>query len=408
MKKYLSFIFCYLCCILLFVSCTKDTEKDGTSQPFAKAIEMIVHTVKDEPTDVSQSRGISSKYNDFDLVYDPDVIYLHIVGSDAAVKIPLYNKICSSEVCKCFSYYLEKFEDGSARITPLLEDGTPASTSLDIPAGSKLYFSSIEEAIWELPVTENREGYTFYQRNKDVNIEVYRSVENFSIDQLAGDIESLIMGRACAGFNVFTLFYDGDEYDKATDNDEEITLEPGEFETIMGSPLSTWYIKLYIGGSALTDVYDLGTMTSVDEDASGYYSTGNIGADYFVPFFYKKSSIDDYSVKCYGYYTSNGDQLLVPTTGEEMNIYVLIKHWEGDGEPGADWLASNENALYTEIDLDHYSHPINNKFYTFGLFMSIQWFKKAWDSYAQSSVSRTANGMYYFPSEDAKVICEQY
>jgi hypothetical protein len=40
--------------------------------------------------------------------------------------------------------------------------------------------------------------------------------------------------------------------------------------------------------------------------------------------------------------------------------------------------------------------------------MSIQWFKKAWDSYAQSSVSRTANGMYYFPSEDAKVICEQY
>ena len=84
----------------MFVSCTKDTEKDGTSQPFAKAIEMIVHTVKDEPTDVSQSRGISSKYNDFDLVYDPDVIYLHIAGSNDKVEIPLYKKTCSSEVCK--------------------------------------------------------------------------------------------------------------------------------------------------------------------------------------------------------------------------------------------------------------------------------------------------------------------
>ena len=408
MKKNLSFIFCYLCSILLFVSCTKDAEKDGISEPYAKAVEMTVHTVKDEPADMTKSRGITSKYNDFDEVYDPNFIYLHVIGSDAAVKIPLYTKTCSSTKCKCFSYYLEKFEDGRARITPLLEDGTPASTPLDIPAGSKLYFSSYEDAIWKLPVTENREDYTFYLRDNDVNIEVYRSEENFSIDQLAGDIDTLIMGRACAGFNVFTLFYDGDEYNNATDNEEDITLTPEEFEKTMESPLSTWYIKLYIGGSALTDEYDLGTMKSVEEDAGGYYSTGNATGDYFVPFFYKKSSIDDFDVKCYGYYTPNGSQLLVPTTGKELNVYVLIKHWEGNGEPDAAWLASNDNALYTKIKLDAFNHPINNKFYTFGLFMSIQWFKNAWNNYAKSSVSRTANGMCYFPLEDAKVICEQY
>lgn len=408
MKRFFSFVFCYLCCILLFVSCTNDAEKDDTTQPFDKAVEMIVHTIKDEPTDVTQSRGITSKYNDFDEVYDPDLIYLHITGSNTAVEIPLYKKTCSSTQCKCFSYHLETLEDGSALITPLLEDGTPASIPVKIPAESTCYFSSIKESIWKLPVTENRETYTFYQRDEDVNIEVYRSVENFSIDQLAGNIETLLMGRACAGFNVFTLFYDGDEYDSAVDNEEDIVLEPEEFNAIMGSPLSTWYIKLYIGGPALTDEYDLGTMASVREDASGYYSTGNIAGDLFVPFFYKKSSIDEYSVKCYGYYTANGEQLLVPTTGEEMNIYVFIKHWDGVGEPDAEWLKSNENALYTKINLDAYNHPINNKFYTFGLFMSIQWFKNAWVEYAQSPHSRTTNGMYYFPSEDAKVIFEQY
>ena len=405
MKKYLSYIlFCLFGCMMAFVSCTKEADGNGTNTPFSKAVEMVVHAVADESKDVVQSRGLI-KYSEFDLNYDPTYIYLHIVGSAETVQIPLFTKTCSGQVCKCFKYHLEKFEDGSAKVTPYLADGQLASESLAVPAGAKLYFSSVEEAVWELldSQVETKADYIYYERNTATNKEIYRSEENFTIDQLANDIESLIVGRACAGFNVSTLFYDGDELDNAVDSEEDIELEPEEFEQYMGSPLSTWYIKLYIGGPSFTDKYDLGTMRSVGVNESGYYSTGD-----YTPFFSKKSMIyDEYTIRCYGFYTPNGQQLLVPTTAQEVNLYVFIKHWDGEGKPDAEWLASDKEALYTKIRLDAESYPRNNNFYSYGLLMNIVQLKKAWDSKGVETTSRSADGLYYFSSEDAIVISER-
>lgn len=406
MKKFLSFIlFCLFGCMMVFVSCSKDTEGGESNKPFSKAVEMVLHAVADEAKDIVQSRGLI-KYSEFDLNYDPTSVFLHIAGSDATIEIPLFTKTCSGQVCKCFKYHLEKFEDGSAKVTPYLADGKLASESLTVPAGSKLYFSSIEQAVWELmdSQVETTDDVVYYERNTETNKEIYRSVENFNVNQLANDIESLIMGRACAGFNVSTLFYDGDELDNAVDSEEDIVLEPEEFENkYMGSPLSTWYIKLYIGGPSFTDKYDLGTMQSVGEKENGYYSTGD-----YTPFFSKKSMIyDEYTIRCYGFYTPNGQQLLVPTTGQEVNLYVFIKHWEGEGEPDAEWLESDKEALYTKIALDAESYPRNNNFYSYGLLMNIVQLKKAWDNKGVEPTSRSFNGVYYFSSEDAITVCER-
>ena len=74
------------------------------------------------------------------------------------------------------------------------------------------------------------------------------------------------------------------------------------------------------------------------------------------------------------------------------------------------WLASDNDALYTKVDIKGFTYPENNTFYNLGLLMDIRQFKQAWDE-AQSSrasQSRSANGPYYFELKDAKVICETY
>jgi hypothetical protein len=97
----------------------------------------------------------------------------------------------------------------------------------------------------------------------------------------------------------------------------------------------------------------------------------------------------------------------VPTTGQEVNLYVFIKHWEGEGEPDAEWLESDKEALYTKIALDAESYPRNNNFYSYGLLMNIVQLKKAWDNKGVEPTSRSVNGVYYFSSEDAITVCER-
>jgi hypothetical protein len=78
MKKFLSFIlFCLFGCMMVFVSCSKDTEGGESNKPFSKAVEMVLHAVADEAKDIVQSRGLI-KYSEFDLNYDPTSVFLHI------------------------------------------------------------------------------------------------------------------------------------------------------------------------------------------------------------------------------------------------------------------------------------------------------------------------------------------
>ena len=428
MKKFKFLIyFSLLGVILTFVSCKEDTDGNGQSQPLMKDMEMVVYAVKDEAKDVTQSRGLLS-YADFDLKYDPDILYLHVIGSNATVGIPLSSKkLCESVVddggntekreCKCFSYRIEQLEDGSTKVTPFLEDGSLSTESLIIPEDNKgCYFSSVPESVWELPSeniapvkaeNSNEVIYAKFERD-DVNKEVYRSAENFSVDELIDGLDLLIMHRACAGFNLVGLFYDGQEYIQS-EEPTFIEFDEDEFEEIMGSPVESWYIKIYIGGSTFADKYDYGTMQACGDYQKGYYSTGD-----FQAFDSKNFGYNLYYLESYGYYTPKKHQLFTPALGETVDVYILIKHWDGDDEPSDEWLASDDDALYTRMNITGGIQPINNCFYILGLLMDARQFKIAWDNAVEakaneaSTISRSAKGMRFFSVENAKIICEKY
>ena len=133
----------------------------------------------------------------------------------------------------------------------------------------------------------------------------------------------------------------------------------------------------------------------------------------------------------YGYYTRTqeegtnpiiGNYLFTPVTGEQVDVYILIKHWTGgDGtSPDDTWLNSDEGALQTKVDLSNTSaiYPANNYYYRMGLLMDINTFKSAWEeNYGSLSTTTTPAVLTKSPSgatvreftlKDAKVICDVY
>ena len=382
-------------------------------------VEKILQVTESE----SQSRGIKSANDAFDNKYDFDYIYLHIVGSEDALYIPLYTVQCeTNKKCLCFRYHIRVFDDGSATISLVDEVGNITSSSLNIPNGSMCYFSSIPESVWELKESGEKQQiypkskYNLYRRDDTINKEIYRSKNNFSIHELTECIEGLLMRRACSGFTVFGLFYDEEELNENSDPWENVVLEKDEFETIMQSQLSQWYIKIYIGGKTFVKKYDFGTMSPTTNDKStlnyGYYSTGNFSEEYsnyeFIPLEYKLFGYNIYRLECFGYLSPKNIRLLTPVLKEELEVYILIKKWEGEGEPTQEWLVNDEDALYTQVDLSGYALPENDHFYSPGLLMDIRQFEEAWRNAQTSRSSRSANGMHYFELKDAKVIFEKY
>lgn len=43
----------------------------------------------------------------------------------------------------------------------------------------------------------------------------------------------------------------------------------------MGSPSSTWYIKVMIGGDSFTNTFDYNTNKSTGDTSGGYYTSGD-------------------------------------------------------------------------------------------------------------------------------------
>jgi hypothetical protein len=405
---------------MLFISCTNDENMSEEVQPGMYTVEKIIHAT----TEKDQSRGISPTNEEFDLVYDPNYIYLHIVGNENTVKIPLYTTNCeTNKECKCFRYNINVLPDGSAIVTPIIDDqGTLASTSLTIPPGSTCYFSSVEESVWKLKSNQiypqdnsifQSTPHILYVENQETNKEIYRSEENYSITNLTDDINGLLMGRACAGFTVMTLFYDGDKMNLSPAGGY-ITLTADEFNTIMGSNYNQWYMKIYIGGLPFISQYNFGTMTKENNSQYnyGYYSTGDFSSTFqnnkFKPFEEKSLGWGLHFLQTYGYYTPIDTRLLTPTLEDKLDVYILIKHWEGEGTPNEEWLASDQNALYTTLDISGVTNPRNGVFYIRGLLMDVRQFKNVWENAKTSTASRTDNGMHYFELKDAKVICESY
>lgn len=432
MKKHLLFFTTSLLLFLITtISCTDKGNPLEEIKPGSYTIETIVHAIKDE----AESRGINNSNTDFDVVYDPDYIYLHIVGSEETVYIPLYTFQCTENTtCKCFRYHIDVYEDGHAKLTPIKIDGTHASESLTIPKGASCYFSSVKESVWELEddqiYRKTDPDHVLYRQKDEINKEIYRSIENFSIAQLTNNIDNLLMGRACAAFTVVGLFYDAEKLNSTPiDPILPVTIVPftdRDFFNIMGSYPDKWYIKIYIGGSPFVSGYNIGTQNIQSDNAlddNGYYCTGSFtinesdkskSNNQFVPFNLKYQGLSGYYLQSWGYQTDIYSRLLTPVLDDEkriLNVYILIKHWEGEGQPTLEWLTDDSDAIYTRMNITGDIYPYNNCFYSMGLLMDIRQFQKVWTEKRSSRLSvqtRNAKGMRYFELKDAKVIVEKH
>lgn len=421
MKRYFHFIIiCLLGCVGVFTSCTDDSELSGqVVEPGVYTIEMNVDASQPQKT-----RGVVGTNNDFDFNYDPDYIYLHKKGEGdgSALRLPVYTYSCDGKkTCKGFRYRIEVGENNTAKITPIDADGNAQSASLELGAQDACYFSSLESDQWELPESQQNQmqGYNFFLRKNDINKEIYRSKEDFDINALATSSD-IVMNRACAGFNLVGQFYDGDEM-SASGESGYITLTEKEFEDVMGSKPETWYIKIFIGGSGFTDKYDIENQQSVGDEQGGYYSSGdsklfeegNEDESKFLKFTTATYGYGSHYLQGYGYYTRKGNQLFTPVVGDQdVNVYILIKHWTGNGEPSQEWLLNDMGALQTKMNITGNIAPVNNCFYILGLLMDIRQFKAAWDQAggdeAAGAMTRSSNGIREFTLKDAKVVYEVY
>lgn len=429
MKKYFSAIAICLLGMGVF-SCSDDNEPliNPEVEPGVYDVEMRLAVESNDSNPVT--RGIRDDNTAFDTNYDYDCIYLHVKGSEESLRLPVYHFSCNLQGVECdkgFRYRVELKTDGSAVVTAINEnytdDASKYGDSLEIPAGSSCYFSSLETSSWKLPDTQifERDTYTFYQRKKDINAEVYRSRLDYTAESLTVSCQEFTLVRACAGFNALGLFYDGADIPEVIDPEDipPVYLSKSEFTSIMGSEPSKWYIKIYIGGPDFTNEYDLDNQESIGDKVGGYYSSGDatlfdegeIDTNKFLSFAQRSYGYGELSYTGYGYYTRVGNNLITPVVGGEVvDVYILIKHWTGEGEPDDSWLLDDSNALRTKVNTTVDVNPANNNFYTIGLLMEIRKFKEAWDAAGgdAAAATRSAGGPREFTIEGAKVVYDVY
>ena len=104
----------------------------------------------------------------------------------------------------------------------------------------------------------------------------------------------------------------------------------------------------------LIDGLNIMTMNQEGETTEydhGYYSTGVFSKtnnnNRFNQFGEAQIGHGKYFYYGYGYYTPIESSILVPTLKKELDIYVLIKKWEGTNPPDEAWLSSDKDAVYT-------------------------------------------------------------
>ena len=62
----------------------------------------------------------------------------------------------------------------------------------------------------------------------------------------------------------------------------------------------------------------------------------------------------------------------LPDGRNRLAVYVYVKHWMGEGEPTADWLKSDEDALYVVYRYDGAEAGLmNNATYSIGVGVNI-------------------------------------
>lgn len=406
------FIFFTACSFLLLsmTSCT-DKNNDETThrvEPGVYYIGKDLNAVVSKPT----TKGVTPDF-EFDSDYSYDVIYLHKIGTKDYITIPIVDNCPNATqtgTCKGIRYRVAVDESGKATITPLDANEKPVTDGgiLELAEKDQCYFSSwptdewaMEEGQWTVQQwADDPAAYYLYYRKKTINKEIYRSgingeIENLNIDKLTqnGDLN---LTRACAGFMLATILYDGETYQGSGNNLQYFTTEK-RFKELMGDrdidSYKRWYIKMYLGGSCFPQSYDIETCTESNQNyPNGYYSSGDadkfnsgeLAGQYFLPFSYNSYNKIQTSYGGYGYLTSmeEGQQNLLfsPVTGKtEIHVYVLIKHWTGQDEPSKEWLLSDIGALQTEINPTTHTTPRTGDFVQIAFLMDLSLFKKAWE-----------------------------
>lgn len=433
-------------CLITTTSCTDDINQKDSQEPVKPGIYYINMDLN--ATLEATTKGVANNVV-FDSNYDPEYIYLHKISNNEGENPPLKLPVWQCDGCenKGIRYRICIAEDGSATITPIDANGDYTNETLTLSTTDKCYFSSWENNSWNLNedqisnqqwADEPNQSYYFYYRDKNINQEIYRSQNDFTIDELIEEDGNgeLKIGRACAGFNLVGLFYDSSSGVNTGGEGEGETfyMDRDDFYDYMGSYPEEWYIKIYIGGTCFPEQYNLATQTPTNVHPNGYYSNGDAGKfesgeidnQTFLPFSLRTYGVGDNSYTCFGYYTTRGNHLFTPVTGEDVaNVYILIKHWtqasdpDGTlGNPTEEWLKNDVGALQTTMVSDTSVTPTNGNFYTLGLLMDIQQFKTAWDASrgdnwqqgtsAVSTKSPSGATVREFTLKDAKVICDVY
>lgn len=366
--------------ILVWMSCTDDKnigEITDSSQPIEPGTYIVgINLGLETPL----TKGVTTNLT-FDEVYESDVIYLHkIVDGEEAecIEIPVQTYDCQNPnamgQCEGFIYQIEKEDNGTITITAVnAETREPIENqSMSVNENDSFYFSSMPTRYWSVP-EDNQTSYNpptgtmassneLYKRQKESNVEIYRSVDNFEgISDLISSAGDLELERKCSGFTFSALFLDMDENGIIPDPDEEENesrLTRSEFEKVMGDSPDNWYVKVYIG-SIFTSKYDMQEKTG-EQDAGGFYASSDYetyiknGTDngLYTQFRSANNGNSQNSLRGFGYNSYTDNYLFSPTNenyAEDLILYVYIKHWTGEGDPTDDWLSSDEGAMYTQI-----------------------------------------------------------
>lgn len=370
--------------ILTCFSCNEEENTTPSIEPNAESYFVGINLGVETPL----TKGVTTS-GTFDQTYESNVIYLHKITEEGeeevVLQIPVYNYECQDPNfneglhpdgrCNGFRYQVQHNDDGTITLTAVDQSGNLTESFITVSEGDNFYFSSYPDRYWKIEENnitsfEAPEGATYennelYTRDSEVNKEIYRSTANYTLSEVLNLNGDLTMERKCSGFSFMTLFRNPQTGSYVS------ALEPDDFEELMGDSYTNWYIKIYIG-SMFTSEYDMQAGSGIQENGGFYGSTdankidenGRITDDgYYVPF---RFPIDQSStlggsqtITGVGYESIHNIKegvsniLIAPTNAnfsEHLDIFVFIKHWDGEGTPDEDWLTSNDEAIYTKAN----------------------------------------------------------
>lgn len=379
MKRNIYFsIFCGLVLLGGLNACSSDEDAPQEPSVIINPGKYVVGFNLDAEPDLleTRKRGLTSS-GVFDASYDPDVIYLHKKNGDTGLEIPVYNYHCAGVTkCKGFRIELTKNEDGTFVVAPIAENGEVLG-GVTYTSTDSVYFSSLSSRYWEggPKLVKNEDSYLYGKSEK--NVEIYRSKTNYSLDELGVIGGDMTLTRKCLGFGSFGVIIDQD-----TPFGTGTILSEDKFVKVMGDSCDNWYIKI-VAGPCFTGHYDMQEGVTVDKDHYGFYATNNNEYVQARSNLIVASNLGGTSHVGIGYQTNSQDILITPfdITSTSPNlpdgrnrlaVYVYVKHWMGEGEPTADWLKSDENALYVVYRYDGAEAGLmNNATYSIGVGVNI-------------------------------------